>query len=496
MSIWDDAPPPPAKRERAGGSVVLVVVLLLALLVGGGYAAAYVVSGDKVPRGTTVAGVDIGGRTHDAAVAALEEGLGDRADRLIPVSIDGDVQQVAPDNAGLAVDYAASVDEAGGAKSWRPDRLWDYFTGGDDLDPVVTVDETAMSTLVDELAQGLGASPRDAAVRFVDGGTKVRKARAGAGLDPTATRDALLAAYLTDETAELTTTQVQPDIDDDDAQDALDDFANPALSSPVRLLFGDSPVRLSPSDYGDTLSLEPEGGKLVPAVDEDALARLVGDVTSDSGAPVDATVRLVKGKPRVIPARPGVSYDPAAVTKAFLELVTRPEGERELEVEATVDDADFTTKDARKLRIRENVGEFTTYFPYAEYRNTNIGRAGELIDGTVLKPGETFSLNDTSGERTRENGFTEGFIISNGIFARTSAEVSRRWRPRRSTRCSSRGSRTSSTSRTRSTSTATPSAARPRSRSARSTCASATTPSTACSSTPRSRRARRRPRAW
>ena len=59
---------------------------------------------------------------------------------------------------------------------------------------------------------------------------------------------------------------------------------------------------------------------------------------------------------------------------------------------------------------------FTTYYPYAEYRNVNIGRAAELVNGTVLKPGETFSLNDTVGERTRENGFTEGFIISNGIF--------------------------------------------------------------------------------
>jgi vancomycin resistance protein YoaR len=38
------------------------------------------------------------------------------------------------------------------------------------------------------------------------------------------------------------------------------------------------------------------------------------------------------------------------------------------------------------------------------------------VDGTLLKPGETFSLNDIVGERTRENGFTEGFIISDGIF--------------------------------------------------------------------------------
>ena len=63
-------------------------------------------------------------------------------------------------------------------------------------------------------------------------------------------------------------------------------------------------------------------------------------------------------------------------------------------------------------------GEYTTYFPYAEYRNVNIGRAAELINGTVLKPGETFSLNRIVGERTAENGFTEGFIISGGKFKR------------------------------------------------------------------------------
>ena len=61
------------------------------------------------------------------------------------------------------------------------------------------------------------------------------------------------------------------------------------------------------------------------------------------------------------------------------------------------------------------MSSFTTYFPYAEYRNVNIGRAAELVDGTLLKPGETFSLNDTVGERTEENGFTKGYIINDGI---------------------------------------------------------------------------------
>ena len=34
----------------------------------------------------------------------------------------------------------------------------------------------------------------------------------------------------------------------------------------------------------------------------------------------------------------------------------------------------------------------------------------------MLKPGETFSLNDTVGKRTRANGFTKGFIIDDGVY--------------------------------------------------------------------------------
>ena len=162
--------------------------------------------------------------------------------------------------------------------------------------------------------------------------------------------------------------------------------------------------------------MQPHNGELVPTVDAERLTDLVRGATSGKGKPVDATVKLVKGKPRVVPSKPGVTFDPDDVTTTFLDLVAMPEGERKLKVEATVDEADFTTREARDLGIREKVSEFTTYFPYAEYRNINIGRAAELVDGTVLKPGETFSLNGVVGERTVENGFTTGFVISGGIF--------------------------------------------------------------------------------
>ncbi|MFI5427564.1 VanW family protein [Aeromicrobium sp. UC242_57] len=46
----------------------------------------------------------------------------------------------------------------------------------------------------------------------------------------------------------------------------------------------------------------------------------------------------------------------------------------------------------------------------------NQGRAAELINGTIIKPGGTFSFNDIVGERTVANGFTTGTVINGGVF--------------------------------------------------------------------------------
>ncbi len=408
---------PATGTEREGGRLVWLVVIGLALLVGAAWTAAYLGAGDKVPRGTTISGVDVGGREQQAAVGALESGLADRLDEPITVTVDDRTEAIVPSESGLGVDYAASVAAAGGEKSWTPTHLWDYYTGGDDLDAVVTVADDVLASTIDRLTEAVGTPAVDGSWKLANGRLQATDPVVGRGIDPDTARAAILAAYLTEDTsAELEMTDLQPAIDDADMREAQETFVNPAMSGPVTLLFGDSKVQLRPRDYLGVLSLEPEDGKLVPALDKKELSALVDDVTGEAGEPVDAAIRLVDGKPKVTPAQPGVTYEPDDVADVFLELVAAPEGQREAEVKATVDSPDFTTKDARALKIREQVSTFTTYYPYAEYRNINIGRAAELINGTVLEPGEEFSLNGIVGERTAENGFVPGFIISNGIF--------------------------------------------------------------------------------
>ena len=402
-------------REALGGRAVVVALAAVVLLLGGAYAAAGAFASDRVPRGTTVAGVAVGGQTPAEAKQTLARAWQDRVDAPITVTVDGETTTVEPSEAGLEPALDATVEAAGAGDSWAPGRLWDYWTGGDEVDPVVTVDEDRMETTVQRLDGELGTAPVDATVTFTGSSVRTTEATTGRVLDDQAVREALVAAYLTeDPSADLDLVDVEPDITDADAEAAVEELANPALASPVTLLFGETPVKLRPADYAEALSLEPEDGELALAVDPDVLTDLVGDATA-SGEPVDAGIRIVDGEPKVVPAKPGVDFADEDVYDVFIDLLDEPAGERRAEVDATVVEPELTTKDVRRLGIKEQVSTFTTYYPHADYRNTNIGRAAELTNGTLLLPGETFSMNDIVGERTRENGFTEGFIISNGI---------------------------------------------------------------------------------
>mgnify|MGYP003450167069 CR=1 FL=1 len=73
-----------------------------------------------------------------------------------PVVEGGRSDDVRPDEIGLAIDYAATVDAAGAGDSWSLERQWEYFTGGDDdLVAIVDVDETLLSDRLAEVVEHL-----------------------------------------------------------------------------------------------------------------------------------------------------------------------------------------------------------------------------------------------------------------------------------------------------------------------------------------------------
>ena len=61
------------------------------------------------------------------------------------------------------------------------------------------------------------------------------------------------------------------------------------------------------------------------------------------------------------------------------------------------------------------VSSFTTNTTKDEDRNTNIEISAAALNGKMVKPGETMSFNDSTGQRTGEKGYREAGAIAGGM---------------------------------------------------------------------------------
>jgi vancomycin resistance protein YoaR len=395
-----------------GGVLVLVGILDVA---------GYLVAGDKVPKKVQISGVAVGGLGRSEAVQKLSVELGTRAAEPIILTVGKKDAQLKPADAGLTVDYAASVEAAGGGKSLNPVRILKTLTGGSAIDAVVVVDRAKLQPAVGRLAdKTFNHEPVDAAVTYKGTKIKQKQAREGTVLQQDAAAATITSSFLmaTGPVA-LPADITQPAITNDEADKVVADFAKPAVSAPIKVkVSGARPFELSPRMLADSISFLPQDGNLVPALDEKKLRRNADPAIDgvELVEPRNATVRLVNGKPTVIPAVNGTTVAADKLKKAVEPVLVKPAGERTVSVQLTGAKATFSTADAKKLGIKQVTGQFTTHFPYLPYRNINIGQAAARINGTLLKPGEIFSLNQIVGERTEANGFTEGYIIKDGRF--------------------------------------------------------------------------------
>ena len=398
-------------------AVVGGVLLLLGIL----YVASYVVAGDKVPKKAQISGVAVGGLSRSEAIQKLSVELGARAAEPLTLTVGEKDAQLKPADAGLTVDYAASVEAAGGGKSLNPVRIVKTLTGGSPVDAVVLVDQPKLQATVGQLAsKTFNHEPVDAALAYKGTKIKQKQAREGTVLQQDAAAATVTSSFLkmTGPVA-LPADITQPAITNDEADKVVADFARPAVSAPITVdISGAGSFELSPRMLAGSISFLPQDGNLVPALDEKKLRRNADPAIDkvDLVEPRNAAVRLVNGKPKVIPAINGTTVAADNLKKAVEPVLIKSAAERKVSVQLTGAKATFSTADAKKLGIKQVTGQFTTNFPYLPYRNINIGRAAALINGTLLKPGEIFSLNQIVGERTKANGFTEGFIIKDGRF--------------------------------------------------------------------------------
>lgn len=439
-------PPAPSHTARwiAGGIGAAALLVLI------GYGAAVAaVSGQEVAAGTTVAGVDIGGMSADEAVSTLRAELGDAATAPIPVTAGEATTEIDPAAAGLSVDWRATVDQASGLVL-NPAMLYRQLRGDVAVEPVIRTDAQALAEALAPLAEVSAQAAVEPTLAYSDQAEVLyTPGTPGAQLDVEASSADIEAAYLgvPYQPLALPMTQVAASVSDQEAQRVRDEIAAPAVSAPVTVRVTKA-VKVEPtaspstsaepstsdgagstSEVGEltiptavvagALTFEPSAGTLVPTLNGKKVHRKLADELADVERPgTDARVVIRKGKPVIVKSKAGLAVDPDALSTAVLAVLpATATPDRVAVVAMTASDPDFTTADAKALNITEKLSSFRQWFPPAAYRWQNVGQAAEYLNGTIIEPGETFSMNDTIHERTRANGYTEGYIISGGRFA-------------------------------------------------------------------------------
>jgi len=208
----------------------------------------------------------------------------------------------------------------------------------------------------------------------------------------------------------------QPQIDTADAEKVVAEQAEPAVSGPLTVKAGDSAVELTPAQFAPTLSFTEADGTLRLAVDGRQLKRLVlaegQDIAQD---PVDARIVVKNGKPSVVPGRDGVTIEAGPLAeKVRGSLLLAAAGQRVADVPVSAQKPELTTEKAKALGVTERISTFSTNLTADAGRTENLRIAARTVDGTLVRPGETFSLNQTLGERTPEKGYNAAPAISGG----------------------------------------------------------------------------------
>lgn len=367
---------------------------------------------DRIPAGTTVAGIDIGGLSAADAVTHLNTELGGIMTAPVPVTAGEAATTLDPVGAGLSFDALATID---GLTDFTlaPGRLLSQFGGGSEIDPVTVVDETKFSAAIEVLAADLAVTATSGTVGFVDGAAVQTAAVDGSALEQEESAAVITAGWLSAvRPLALPTSAVEAEITQAET-DAAFAQAQQVTASSVSVAVADQVADIPVANLAAAATFTATEGVLVLGFDGAKLVQDVVDRTTNLlASSADASFTFVDNVPVIQPGAAGTTLDPAALAAAVQQAALS--GVRTAAVQLVPSDPAQSTEALEALGVVSKVTEFATPLTNEPDRTENLRIAAEKVTGVLVKPGETFSLTEAIGPFTRENGYKEAHIIVNG----------------------------------------------------------------------------------
>ena len=277
----------------------------------------------------------------------------------------------------------------------------------DELPLVVRYDPNLLASVLDGWVGATGKGLVDGGLRFEGAQVGEVRPKRGIGINRADAEQRVLAALRAGSTdvGQLRLGPTSPTIDLAQVHAAAR-RARRLLAAPVTVTAGTATVRLTPAQVGSTLRTQIRGSHLLLRVDDAALRAAIGPAFAPvETPPKDATFAIAGTQVSVVPAVAGQTVSLSSVGAAIAG------GAHTVTATIVTTEPTRSTEWAQKLNITELVASFTTNHPCCASRVTNIHRAADTINGTIVEPGATFSLNDALGQRTAEKGYVLAHAI-------------------------------------------------------------------------------------
>ncbi|MGH2750513.1 MAG: VanW family protein [Actinomycetota bacterium] len=377
--------------------------------------------------GTTVAGEDVGGLGGEELRRALREVQQKRGDEVLRVSPSDDdtVVTTSGTDMGYRIDVLETAENVlergrqGNPLAALGDHLLATF-GNITVEPDDHLDDDEFQSWLERNDDELSTQPFPGDLEFKGSKVTPLYPEPGILLLEDELNDKVVRAARTpgDDRIVASTEEAEPPTDDDDV-DALAERAENLVAEAITLTRPNGTLTITPKDLGaivDVIVVEGDGQtELELRVKPRKLSERVGDRAADlETEPQDATFQLSGTTVDVVPSLQGFSFEPKKTAKQILTVASKRS--RTAALKGATVQADFTTKDAKDLNITEQVSSFTTEHACCEPRVANIHVIADLVDGVVVEPGESFSLNDFVGPRTTAKGFVGAPAIRDGEF--------------------------------------------------------------------------------
>ena len=385
-----------------------------------------------IASGTTVSGVDVSGLSPKKAHERIGKGVGDQLAQPVTLTVGQGSSELVPAKSGISVDTDASVKKLTGF-TLNPLTLAQRLSG-QHTDAVIRIDSTALRGALEDRVDTMANGAVSATVTL--DGTKpvTTPASNGIGLDVDASLKQIGGTWpLGKKTLAMAEGTATPAITDEEASEFVDGTLTPLLSSGLTVNTADAGAQsknpgaaaaFSPQDTAEMLKISSEGGTLSATFDptalRDAIVARVGQVETpaqNATWKIDGSATGAPGaRPQYVPAAQGKTIDTAALSASLLKAGTSATDVAGRTVTLPMVVAEPTVKTPQnEWGISEAIGEFATPYNAGDApRTQNLTRGAELVNGTVVKPGEVLSLEKTLGEVDGEHGFAAAGVIQNG----------------------------------------------------------------------------------